>query len=176
MTDAKPKRRWFRFSLRTLLVLVTLAAVGSWAYWIGWPWWLVSREQSQIVELVSQLKIGISMNEVEAITASGDNQREWCHGGNPGNNLERFGALLVMDDRYRTYCLYAIYSWGFLKGRHDGPVIYKLLQTHLFKLPLGSLSSPDLYLSNVKKYDYLEDLNKHGASGPTLIYSDPSAK
>ena len=33
------RRRWFRFSLRMLLAVVTLAAVGSWGYWIGWPWW-----------------------------------------------------------------------------------------------------------------------------------------
>ena len=31
MTETKPRRRWFRFSLRTLLVLVACAAVFAWA-------------------------------------------------------------------------------------------------------------------------------------------------
>ena len=31
MDDAKPKRRWFQFSLRWLFVLVTLLAI-----WLGW--------------------------------------------------------------------------------------------------------------------------------------------
>ena len=29
MTETKPKRRWFRFSLRTLFVLVTIIGVGA---------------------------------------------------------------------------------------------------------------------------------------------------
>ena len=32
MTETKPKRRWFRFSLRTLFVLVTITSVTAW-------WW-----------------------------------------------------------------------------------------------------------------------------------------
>jgi hypothetical protein len=38
MTDAKPKRRWLRFSLRTLFVLVTIIGVGAgWVtYQLNW--------------------------------------------------------------------------------------------------------------------------------------------
>jgi hypothetical protein len=38
MTETKPKRRWFKFSLRTLFVLVTIAGVGaSWVtYQLNW--------------------------------------------------------------------------------------------------------------------------------------------
>ena len=32
--DAKPKRRWYQFSLRTFFVLVTLVCVGF--GWLGW--------------------------------------------------------------------------------------------------------------------------------------------
>ena len=30
MNETKPKRRWFRFSLRTMFVLVTIAGICSW--------------------------------------------------------------------------------------------------------------------------------------------------
>ena len=56
---AAPRRR-FRFGLRTLLAVVTLAAVASWGYWIGWPWWLVHREQMKFEESVGQIKIGMT--------------------------------------------------------------------------------------------------------------------
>ena len=38
MTETKPKRRWFRFSLRTLFVLVTIVGVAAgWvAYQLNW--------------------------------------------------------------------------------------------------------------------------------------------
>jgi len=57
MNEAKPKRRWFTFGLRTLFVMVTLAAIGSWAYWVGWPWWMDYREQRQFEAAARQLKI-----------------------------------------------------------------------------------------------------------------------
>jgi len=57
MTEAKPKRRWFQFSLRALLVLVSIVAIGSWAYWVAWPWWQAYREQAQFEAAVRQLKI-----------------------------------------------------------------------------------------------------------------------
>jgi len=50
----------FRFSLRTLLILVTLCAVACWAYWIGWPWWQIQREQARFVASVKNLKAGVT--------------------------------------------------------------------------------------------------------------------
>jgi uncharacterized membrane protein YjgN (DUF898 family) len=59
-----------RFSLRTLLIVVTLAAIASWAYWIGWPWWKIQREHWQIqreqalfIESIKDLKAGMSTLE-----------------------------------------------------------------------------------------------------------------
>ena len=59
MTETKPKRRWFRFSLRTLLTVVMLAAMSSWAYRFGWPWWR-DREYRPLLESVKHLKAGTS--------------------------------------------------------------------------------------------------------------------
>ena len=51
-------RRRFRFGLRTLLVVVSLAAVASWGYWVAWPWWQAYREQIEFEAAVRQLKVG----------------------------------------------------------------------------------------------------------------------
>ena len=69
MTETKPKRRWFRFSLRTLLVVVTVAAVASWAYWFGWPWWKVYREQHRFEVAARQLRIGTSYRDLDNLFA-----------------------------------------------------------------------------------------------------------
>jgi hypothetical protein len=44
--DEKPRRRWFRFSLRTLFLLVTLAAVS--AGWVSWSLNWIRQRQSAL--------------------------------------------------------------------------------------------------------------------------------
>jgi hypothetical protein len=46
MTETKPKRRWFRYSLRTFLVIVTLICV-----WLGWEF-SSARKQKHAVEAI----------------------------------------------------------------------------------------------------------------------------
>ncbi|HTM56291.1 MAG TPA: hypothetical protein VL175_19835 [Pirellulales bacterium] len=58
-----PKRRWFRFSLRTLFVVVTMVAASCWVYLAGWPRWQLYREQSDFEESVKQLRAGMTPNE-----------------------------------------------------------------------------------------------------------------
>ena len=46
-----------RFRLRTLLALVTVVAVGSWAHWIAMPWMQAPYEQVQFEEGVHHLRL-----------------------------------------------------------------------------------------------------------------------
>ena len=61
MSDANQstanRGRWFKFSLRTLLVLVTVAAVASWGYGVTWPWWQAYREQTLFEAAIQHLKL-----------------------------------------------------------------------------------------------------------------------
>jgi len=52
-----------RYSLRSLLISVTLVAVGMWSYWHGWPLW-----QTYLFETVSkELQPGMSYSDVHDI-------------------------------------------------------------------------------------------------------------
>jgi hypothetical protein len=75
MDETKPKRR-FRFGLRTLLLVVMLAAMGSWAYWIGWPMWMKGREQLAFERSARQLKAGMTLDEAYNILVP----NEWWQG------------------------------------------------------------------------------------------------
>ena len=54
MNEAKPKRRWFSFSLRTLFVVVTIIGVGAgWvAYQLNWI-----RERHRLIELYGKVSL-----------------------------------------------------------------------------------------------------------------------
>ena len=67
MNDSSDRRRWFQFRLRTLLVVVTLAAVASWGYWFGWPWWQNYQQQVRFEAAVRQLKTGMTPDAAEAL-------------------------------------------------------------------------------------------------------------
>jgi hypothetical protein len=60
MTELPPatRRRRIAFSLRTLMIIVTLGAIGSWIYWTGLPRWKIYREQVSVETGARQLKAG----------------------------------------------------------------------------------------------------------------------
>jgi hypothetical protein len=60
--DSSPliRRRRFRFGLRTLLAGVGLAALGSWAYWVAWPWWQIRHEELQFAAVARQIQVGMT--------------------------------------------------------------------------------------------------------------------
>jgi hypothetical protein len=51
----RPKRHRFRFSMRTILAVITLVAVASWLYWDGWPRYGLHRDRMQFEAFLNQL-------------------------------------------------------------------------------------------------------------------------
>ena len=66
MTDQKPKliRRWFQFSLRTLLIVVTLVAglLGAWRAYVE-PY----RRQRETMALIKELGGRCTLVEIQAL-------------------------------------------------------------------------------------------------------------
>src|SRR5262245_55972963 len=56
-----------RFSLRTLLLVVTAAAMLFGLYWIAWPRYQAYRERSQFEAVAKTFKAGISPEEAYAL-------------------------------------------------------------------------------------------------------------
>ena len=57
------RRRWHRFGLRTLFILLTVAAFTAWGYWHAWPQWKMYREQQQFVAQAKQIALGRLMSD-----------------------------------------------------------------------------------------------------------------
>ena len=74
MDQPPTSRRRFRFGLRTLLAVVTFAAIGSWVYWIGWPWWTNLCEQSEFLAAVRQIKAGSPTVPMEKLAPGGNHR------------------------------------------------------------------------------------------------------
>jgi hypothetical protein len=56
MTEAKPKRRWFRFSLRTLFVLVTVFGIGAGVFLFQKEARLVHQRRQFVAKLETEAK------------------------------------------------------------------------------------------------------------------------
>lgn len=66
--SSAPRRRRFRFGLRSALTLLTLVAVASWVYWHGWPRYVVYRAQREFEEQVKhELQPGELVHDVRAV-------------------------------------------------------------------------------------------------------------
>jgi hypothetical protein len=69
---AKPPQRWFRFSLRTLLIVVTVLAVPL--GWVGWRLRQVRREQATIAWVV---EIGGRVYFPSGASGAAGGERSW---------------------------------------------------------------------------------------------------
>ena len=183
MTDAKPKRRWFRFSLRSLLAVVTLAGVASW-YWISWPWWVAYREQVRVETAIRHLKAGTPPSFPASLDAARSVVR--------AVTFKRVSELPEPDDKHPEIVLLpyvterAVYCICFVvaeKPRSDRHAPSTSLEA--FRLPrMPKNYQPKMHLKSEPELDYIadffsihtgENVDDHRIQYE-LIYSDPPAK
>ena len=155
------RRRRFRFGLRTLLAVVTLAAVGSWAYCVGWPWWKLHQEQKQFERLAMQLKANVTDNQAWDRLARNPSYRIWWNKAD-GEQSERY--YLVPHQWPK-----AVYVVSSVKAKSDG----KWLQHRVYRL--SSYSSEETFRDSIGSF--VRFLNRGQTGDPGIqyevIYSDP---
>ena len=158
--ETNPKPRWFRFSLRALLVLVTRAAVASWGYWIGWPWWENYRLHQEFERSAKEIKINMTVGD--AIDQMGHKVGEVSH-----EHYRQLNGKEIFFSRYRwpdsEYCIYYVIG----KTSGNSPYQGTISSVEVFRLP------PRSYQGN----DFLEfisgDRKSNSGLQYELIYSDP---
>src|SRR5690349_14291309 len=53
-----------KFSLRTLLLLITVGTIVCWGYFIGLPKWKLHLEQQRFIDAIQQLKTGMTISQL----------------------------------------------------------------------------------------------------------------
>jgi hypothetical protein len=155
------RRRRFRFGLRTLLAVVTLAAVGSWAYCVGWPWWKLHQEQMQFESLAKHLKANVSDNQVWDRLAANPSYRIWWN-KTDGEPSEQY---YLVPNKWPN----AVYFVSSVKSKSDG----KWLRHQVYRL--SSNSSEEAFRDSIGSL--VRFLNRGQTGDPgfpyEVIYSDP---
>jgi hypothetical protein len=167
MIETKPKRRWFRFSLRTLLIVVAAAAMASWGYWVGWPWWSLHREQMFFETEVQKLKVGKA--QLYQVLPDEQNARRTY------SRLREYNAS--MDTYLWPNAAYYIIQHYDYEGT-DGwdAVASKIDRIEVFRLPASPRT--DLHDQSHEEFFRMICSDRKNTKGfqYELIYSDPLAK
>jgi hypothetical protein len=168
-----------RFSLRTLLVLVTICAVASWVYWIGWPWWRDHRQQSRFVDAARQLKVGMMAGESEHLR---DFESKFAAGVRLDIDQNIEGGLICHYWPDTAYCFYWVQAKQDFHGWPLNPPMQRIELYRLPPVPRGYRSTwlPATNPTLDYEFDFLRFLNGDRNNNPgfkyELIYADPPAE
>ena len=151
-------------------MVVTLAAVASWGYWVGWPWWQNYCEQRSIECAAKQLKHGMTADDIsQALTEPG----HWTS----RTNIVCDGPDCRGETHFDTGN--AVYFTYFeLQGEGDSDAKTPCKSIHVFRFrraPADTDNVCDAHASDF--FDFISgDRKTNPGFQYELIYSDPPAK
>jgi hypothetical protein len=127
------RRRWLRFSLRSLIIVVTAGAVLSWVYFFGWPWFAAYYEQLLFERAAKQLKAGDSTFSVMgAFTAAGllapKKMASTSYSSTESRTLFGLSQFVLKNAVYYVYTEYPKDYWGSLLSAPS-------VRVEVFRLP-----------------------------------------
>ena len=122
-----PKRLSYRFSLRTLMILVTVAALGSWVYLEGWPRLVIFWQERQFESGARQLKVGsVPLTGMQLVPGKNPVSTTYTSSGE--------GRLIGLTKYVwpnAVYCIYYVFPNGYSGGMMQAPCE----SVEVFRLP-----------------------------------------
>ncbi len=126
-TVVRTSRHLFRFSLRTLLIVVTVAAIGSWVYWSGWPRFWIFWQQTQFENGARRLKVGsVPLTGMQLVSGKNLQSTTYTSDGR--------GRLIGLTKHVwpnAVYCIYYVFPRGYSGGMMNCPCD----SVEVFRLP-----------------------------------------
>jgi hypothetical protein len=144
--NAKPKRRWFRFSVRTLLILVAIVSVGF--GWLGHKMRQGER-QREIVEMIKKLR--------GSVTYDYEFDSEGFEAAHPKPPAPAWLAKLLGIDFFASVVAVNVDGSSF----RDSDWMHILGLTELERLSLGGTQITDAGLMHLYRFTKLKLLNLH---------------
>ena len=163
-----------------MLAVVTLAAVGSWGYWVAWPWWQAYREQVDFETALQKLQ----RSDVDTSVLP-KNQNDMMQSTVRVSTLDKVGKFIrtnasdciVLKDRHAPSWPHACESISVYRLPH-APHDYKPYHERdlsEFDHPATSWVREIKYVDDIADF-ILGDAQDGRRYQYELIYSDPPAK
>jgi hypothetical protein len=162
-TPQPAARRRFRFGLRTLLMVVTLAAVASWWYSFGLPWYV----QSRFERTAMQFKSGVTLDYIRTSLTTAAHPATTQYYPMDSKKEQSVTAFMLTDAIYFV-CL------GYSMNRQADYLEEPSNRIEVFRSPRPANSTAPPF-KDFFKYLHSARTNVTGFQCE-LIYSDPPAQ